>query len=734
MRSILRLVLSKFQIIFIALCFLGIAKATGQIVLETDFSNAANAKGAMHYHLDVYNRITPINGFNPPSNANGKICLVRPLGGVASNGAADLSKDSYKWNAATKSFYTDFANLKKQIDGVIANGFEVYHIVLDNPSWDFQRNADGTLPGGQYKVSTYGNAEPPLDNNAWARYLRDVMSFLVATYGRTEMLKVQFGIGREIGTSGHWTGSKDQFFWFYRRSVDAIQTILPGAKVGSHFLWGSSNHSWGPDFVRWCKINNVRYDFVGVSYYPFYHQAARTNFTEVYNKDFAVIKDIPEWNDNAKLEMHEFALIETLGASGSSYVSAPKAHQNSFMVGVMKMFYENNMHNLFQWGTGEGYSPARDELLSMKNNTYYRNSKSGTQKSSGNYVNAIFARNFSKNQYNVMAYNYNASPTSNVTETVNIKATIPVAGGTAYKYRLAIYNKTADTFTWTEWRNASTIGSLTTKSTVSLTANLPVFSFFKYEIIPSEVSLTTVVRMQKANATSFAVDGGIGGIDEQPVYLWDNNATNVNQQWVEIDRGGGYFSYQKLNTDYCIDGGNGGIQGQLVYLYTRQDANQNQHWKKISVGGGKFVLEKRNAVGFAIDGGNGGVKETQLKLWPINTSNGNQQWLFSNVSSPMGMKGSGQATDAFVVDGADKNNADILAEGIVAVYPNPATSHISLRGIANEKCNISIYDFTGKLMLTATQSQNISIANLPNGIYVLKLDSYDTVLKFSKMD
>ncbi|CAN0595236.1 unnamed protein product, partial [Ectocarpus sp. 12 AP-2014] len=329
---------------------------------------------------------------------------------ISSNGVADLSKDTYKWNG--QEFVTDFTLLKTQIDRIYNSGFGVQQIVLDNPSWAFQRDENGNLPNNNYVVSTYGNAEPPVDFNAWANYLREVMEFLVDNYGEEEMLKVQFGVGREIGTGGHWSGSQEAFFDFYERSINTIRSVLPGAKVGSHFLWGSARNSWGPDFVRWCSSNNIDYDFVGVSYYPAYDRARRTNFEEVYAKDFGVIKDIPEWDNTARLQIHEFALTQTFG--GNTFEIAPREHQNSFLVGMMKMFYENDMENLNLWGQGNQYFPVSQELLDLKGHSYHTSTKNGVQNSENNYVDAIFTSNKSQNKYNIMAYNYNANPSSNV--------------------------------------------------------------------------------------------------------------------------------------------------------------------------------------------------------------------------------------------------------------------------------------------------------------------------------
>ncbi|WP_298878652.1 alpha-1,4-L-rhamnosidase [uncultured Polaribacter sp.] len=474
--------ITLFQVVMFCLCFSVGSQA--QIVLKADYTDNANAKKVMPYHLNVYNRITPINGVNPArENKNAKFCIVRPLGGIAKKGIADVTKDSYKWDTKSKKFYTDFTLLKKQIDGVFDKGLEIHQIVLDNPSWAFQRNSNGILVGDSLKVATYGNAEPPRDYKAWANYLKEVMHFLIATYGSEKIVDIQFNIGREIGTPSHWSGTREQFFEFYKISTIAIRAVLPKAKVGTHFLWGSSKNAWGTDFVKWAYANKVHYDFVGVSYYPFYQRSERTNFDKVYAKDFAVIKDLPEWNTNAKLEMHEYSLIKSLSKAGNSFKKAPDAHQNSFMVGLMKMFYQNNMQNIFQWGDGSSYLPASNLLLAMQGNTYFESKKEGKQQEENNYIDAIFTKDAAKNKYNVLAYNYSANPNANNLETVKIKAIVNVKKGTKVKYRIAKYNKTANSVAWSNWLETFTQEELTGKSSIVLSDKLPVFSFFKYELV-----------------------------------------------------------------------------------------------------------------------------------------------------------------------------------------------------------------------------------------------------------
>ena len=139
-----------------------------------------------------------------------------------------------------------------------------------------------------------------------------------------------------------------------------------------------------------------------------------------------------------------------------------------------------------------------------------------------------------------------------------------------------------------------------------------------------------LVHITKRNASGFAIDGNRGAANLQGIYLFDENENNRNQQWVEINRGGGYYSYQKRGTNHCIDGNNGGAAGQRVFLYSCGDSNRNQHWQKIATSGGTFRLQKRNSPAFSIDGNRGGANGQALYLWDSDSNNPNQQWRISD--------------------------------------------------------------------------------------------------------
>ena len=142
--------------------------------------------------------------------------------------------------------------------------------------------------------------------------------------------------------------------------------------------------------------------------------------------------------------------------------------------------------------------------------------------------------------------------------------------------------------------------------------------------------LSPVVNITKRNASGFALDGGRGAANDQNVYLYSHNEDNVNQKWIELARGGGHYSYQKLGTNHCIDGGKNGSRDQNVKLWTCDASNRNQHWTRTDAGRGFVQLRKRNASGFAIDGNNGGRDSQNVRLYDVNSSQ-NMQWRITGV-------------------------------------------------------------------------------------------------------
>jgi len=220
----------------------------------------------------------------------------------------------------------------------------------------------------------------------------------------------------------------------------------------------------------------------------------------------------------------------------------------------------------------------------------------------------------------------------------------------------------------------------------------------------------SVVQLLKRNSTDFAIDGNNGASDGQSVYLWASDFSNENQQWVEINRGDGYYSYQKYGTNYCLDGGNGGANGQDVYLWTCDAANQNQHWEKIDAGNDNYRLQKRGT-SFSIDGGNDGANGQNVYLWSSSSTNQNQQWGFNYVDSNLK---STTVSESDII----KNNNDEK----VNVYPNPVKEILTIDNA--EGATLEIYNSMGEFVLTDNVLNNhysVDLSFASPGIYVVKI-------------
>ena len=138
-----------------------------------------------------------------------------------------------------------------------------------------------------------------------------------------------------------------------------------------------------------------------------------------------------------------------------------------------------------------------------------------------------------------------------------------------------------------------------------------------------------LVQIRKRNAQNFCLNGySSTPFPGQNVRIRSFIADHPGMTWEEIDRGNGFYSYQRVGTNYSIDGGNGGMQDQNVYLWETDANNYNQHWKKVAVGGGYYKLEKRNKRAFSINGGPGGTNNQNVNLWDTSNPSQNLQWKF----------------------------------------------------------------------------------------------------------
>jgi hypothetical protein len=99
-------------------------------------------------------------------------------------------------------------------------------------------------------------------------------------------------------------------------------------------------------------------------------------------------------------------------------------------------------------------------------------------------IDAIFSRDEDQRLYEVTAYNYNADSDAKSEEPLVVRAKLPVAANTKFKYRLGKFGKDGMKLKWSEWDTATTSPSANPEdSLVTLREKIEGFSYLKYEII-----------------------------------------------------------------------------------------------------------------------------------------------------------------------------------------------------------------------------------------------------------
>lgn len=250
-------------------------------------------------------------------------------------------------------------------------------------------------------------------------------------------------------------------------------------------------------------------------------------------------------------------------------------------------------------------------------------------------------------------------------------------------------------------------------------------------------SSNRVVTIRKRNSQGYAIDGSGNSSNDQNVYLWSYNSSNNNQRWIEIDRGNGYYSYQKINTNFCLDGGNGGNRNQNLKLWSCSSSNQNQQWRKVDVGSGYVRLEKRNASAYNINGGNGGSNGQNVNIYD-NTSSQNVHWLLTQVTTTS--QGSLEVPE---VEVSEDLATAVTAEGAdhLSFWPNPTAGDITVLlppSTSTQTTSVTVSDLLGRTVFTRiglVAGERFTISTpLPEGTYLLRwADEKGQILQVDRM-
>lgn len=131
-----------------------------------------------------------------------------------------------------------------------------------------------------------GNVTPPNDYNRWEELIRNLTQHFTDRYGVDEVKTWYFEVWNEPNLSpGFWTGTQQDYFKLYQHSARAIKSVNSQYRVGGPATAGAA---WEPEFIAFCKTNNVPVDFVSTHAY-----GVRQGFLDEYGSTGTVLDNNP---------------------------------------------------------------------------------------------------------------------------------------------------------------------------------------------------------------------------------------------------------------------------------------------------------------------------------------------------------------------------------------------------------------------------------------------------------
>ena len=190
-----------------------------------------------------------------------------------------------------------------------------------------------------------------------------------------------------------------------------------------------------------------------------------------------------------------------------------------------------------------------------------------------------------------------------------------------------------------------------------------------------------------------------GNVDTRPA-----SNTGANVQWEEVATNGGYFYLVNVATGEKLNA----PTKRTINMAQASTSGNTAQWQWVAQGGGEYFLQSREWGKYfhiAADG----VSDISTK-W--NANNPNIVWTITAVPK------SAEAT--------------ILTDNAVNIYPNPASSFITIElEEIQAQANISIFATSGRLIQTNelhSDLEQIDVSSLESGLYILKVQNGASVV------
>lgn len=445
----------SFAFLLTTVCLL-VHSVHAEVNLTCHFNIARNKQDPLYNFWSVRNEIPPYprlrsdkksrnqKSRKQTTQANTMNC-IRLLGGWAKDGKMQTEEDSCYWDETKQQYVYRLSKVTDRIDGVLAQGYKIHQLVLDNPPWCFQRGLKfgNNKDAGEYpekdRISTYGNSLPPGDPKAWNDFIKSVLRKLVNQYGFKQMQEMRFRIGTESDYHPHhWSGTKMDFFRHYQNTANAVLSVLPDAKLAAHFLAAGGKGRHGPEFVTWCHRKKLKLDFVGISFYPTYNKPRQIDLERVYKDDFQPFLNARGWPRQARLEIPEHSLFtEPAPKIG---IGVGTSHHRAFDIMTAAWVYQHSIGQVHTWGDKTNLISYL-ALKTMVGKNRFNGQRSGEPNESTNKIGGIFAADDDLKSIDAMIYNFSTDPEYVADEPVNLSLTVPARVGSRYAYRVLSYDR-----------------------------------------------------------------------------------------------------------------------------------------------------------------------------------------------------------------------------------------------------------------------------------------------------
>jgi xylan 1,4-beta-xylosidase len=168
-----------------------------------------------------------------------------------------LSDDMGTLTNQNKKLIYSFFNIDQIMDFLLSIGMRPFLELSFMPE---------ALASGHKTVFHYkANVTPPKDHDAWAELIKKLATHWIRRYGANEVEKWFFEIWNEPNLKAFWTGSKQDYFKFYKTTAAALKKVDKKIKVGGP---ATAKNEWLPEFVKFCSRQEVPLDFVSTHHYP----------------------------------------------------------------------------------------------------------------------------------------------------------------------------------------------------------------------------------------------------------------------------------------------------------------------------------------------------------------------------------------------------------------------------------------------------------------------------------